>query len=342
MGKYEAKKASAAIQAYNALVQASGSPSAIINAAQTLLKRPLGEKHFEQVKAEITRRENVGLVNVWNLSLDHNVANLKQRTFLYRNLQLAPAKVMTGAYLPEVETLNLRQDEVTFCSRVLPIVFNSDHIEFRYLQRTAALTPYESKTFAATMILGTIIANLNGAAVNGKGEVMALPVMLPDEKGMYLGFSCAYEEKDTFDPRLKIGGGRFERGGHNPHYFACGDGTNQPRLPSNPPASRACLSINTFISKNEMSSVQRVVGDKMQSIAEHIGKGDFIERFMVDYARGVLGGHSSFTKEYCKTANDVAAVMASNEWDTSATKSLKSLQSFRLNGRGNSAPSPSG
>lgn len=300
-------------------------------AARTLVDRPLGTKHFEQVGEDLELKRKLGL-EVWNTLDEAYPAHLQHRVMSYRRLYFAPSVALNGEYCMRARSLDMTCDQLDYGERLLPIQFNSEHIEHRYLQRTASLAAYETTAFAATAVIGTVLANICGGLTNQEGQIVSCPVMLPDPKGLFLGFSCSYGEGDRFEPSLQMTCRRTEQAGAKTQFYACGDGTPYPRQPADPPASRAWILVNTFIGMGEVSSRQKAVWNQFQALMPEITRKGFIDQFVSDYAQGTLGNTSSpFTPDFNRVTQAVHAIAATPEWRESALKSAKAMSSFRWN-----------
>jgi len=203
MSVHDGKKAARSLFAFNDTAAAPGEEGPIARIAKTLQKRPLGEKHFAQAKDYLDRIHAAAEIKIMD-NYNYN----PQSSLADRRLELALAymgivknedgEALYDQYAPTLLDAKIQQNVLSYTQRPMPVVFSSQHTEYRFIQRTSEPLKYDSDEFIYTLSSALTMATAIAPIMHKAGR-RQVPIALPDTEGLYLG-SAIITDKGEFDP----------------------------------------------------------------------------------------------------------------------------------------------
>lgn len=251
--------------------------------------RPLGEKHFREIRAHINQIIEATPLCLYShfsdnpaLPLDDQEISLSRTYFGFMNspLHVSPSQLQ----------ISMRRDFLFASSRILPVVFLKEHVERRHVSRTAHAIQWDSRNGDLQIYLSLAMARVLGKKMGERGET-TLPVSIPDHYGLFLGYAAACTEP-SFWPEI-VSAGRHSGTGKNVAV-----GLNGPVRPEWSP--NALLFLKTYISIAEFSDAQHDLFSAFRSAAvDHPDTPATLDALGMSYIRGF---------DYEETESDFAKI----------------------------------
>ncbi len=157
---------------------------------QTLLRRNLGEKHFESAKNYMKTTLDAAQEKIqWHL---HDSADVKPGIALReRELDMYLMYMAVNAndhneYVPAIERILITRNSAILRDRPFPLRLYAPHLEFRHVQRSAKVLEYNNSPFKFSVAFALLLSKAleDQIPMDSAKEV---PVMIPQPNGMFLG-----------------------------------------------------------------------------------------------------------------------------------------------------------
>ncbi len=311
MGYDQGKKAAERLLAFAQSATAKGA-SPIEQIARTLMKRPLGEKHLQQISAFFQAAEASALLKIYSNFTDNKGARLEDRHVIQSVLYMGMHRTRNGNiayndYIPFAMDGRVSTTSVSFFARPFPLCLSSQHTEFRFVEQGSRALDYSSVDFRFSMVIGLALARILGSIMPGKG-LNTTPVPIPHKNGFFLGHAVM-QHHDKFYPSTAVIAKRPPNA-LKPMLYGL-----ESTEAIHPAWSPACgINIKTFLNKTRFSNSQYDLHDLfMKQLADQDGG---INALLNDYA--VLGAHG-LTDPRIKTQiekldKSLEAVIRSPQW----------------------------
>jgi hypothetical protein len=253
MGIQDGKKASQAVREFNQnFGNVDGDVTAIDRLACVLQNRNFGEKHFEQGQACFEKMRAAAQIKVVDQYSYNERAPLNSKKLelgmCYMGIQQGQdGEPLEDQFVPTLLRAVMTPSFLSFSQRALPLFFSSEHIEYRFLQRTGKPMEYDSNDFQRTIAAGLMLAITQVRLMNEKQLV--IPTVLPVSDGLYLGHAAACSMK-SFYPTDYIISSRNEQTGESILSGVAQDGKKIISKPELSPQSYSNLL--TFVSRADL------------------------------------------------------------------------------------------
>jgi len=257
---HEGKKIIQAIEEFNksGIPDPDRSPIALI--AQTLQRRELGEKHFAQMHDFINNTRKAAIIKVaedFGYDPAQPLSKRNLHMFLcYMSTNSRDGEAIYDEYGPQIMQIKLMNNMLAYIHRSIPVIFSSQHTEFRFIQRTGEKLDYASDdsqwaVMTALMMAMTIIEPMHAE------KQTYTPIAFPYANGLYLGYAARCHREDYYPQEyvLAVHG----EAGKKSMLHGIKDGLRVITEPDWSPQTQ--LMINTFISKREFHSDQAELYD---------------------------------------------------------------------------------
>lgn len=278
MGTFEARRAANALAAFD-IVTGGSHPSVVQQVGKTLLQRPLGEKHFGQIKAYLEYLRAATEIKILEHYRDNKSPLTKNREIHLFEIYMIPNMPAERLFTPRMVKAYVMQEGMLYGSRDLPVTFAYDHVEEKFLRRSMEALTYDGEDFRFSVLTALTLSQPLGDMMAVQGTQF-FPVSVPAKKGFYLGHAelCAPEE---FHNRESVVIRRTPAG------VEC-SGLDSPPPPAWSPRCR--LYLNTYIGEGDFSYEQRKLHQAFKSIFNddpNIVERDYT-RLMNNYSMGWL------------------------------------------------------
>ncbi len=265
MSAHEGKKISTAIDAFNKSTMSDPDRSPIVLIAHTLQRRSLGEKHFQQMYDHLNESRKVAIVKVaeeFSYNPDAPLSERNLSLFLcYMSVNSRQGQTIYDEYGPQITQVKMTNNVLAYTNRTLPVIFSSQHTEFRFVQRTGQKLDYASDDSQWAMITALMMAMTIIEPMHDAGK-MHTAIALPYTNGLYLGHASRCRS-ESFYPQeyvMAVHGGP----GRKSMLHGIMDGTATLTKPDWSP--QTVLKINTFISDREFHRDQTELYDQFLTV----------------------------------------------------------------------------
>jgi|GEM_PF-4754299 len=266
----QGRKIVEAVEALNARIYAMGESPAMA-VARTLEKRPVGNKHFDQITAlfkEIAASQPL-LVDhtIYEYSpnyLDHRMSEWTLSFMSPHIVDYADERSLADLS-PRITRGFLSKTHFEMCSREMPIIFSSEHTAFRFKTRAKEDLDYQSPDFKDTLQTGLITAYSLGIIMQ-ENDMPYAPVVLPHPKGLFLGYAKRCDLKTYMPPGYLRA--TFNRPETNPGLWT----------------TQCEIHIRTFVSNIYLGVAQRELKIGLEKFFSAPKKEGLVKRVADDYA----------------------------------------------------------
>lgn len=266
MSVHKGKKMMSAISAFNDGTK--NSQTAIEKAALTLgrQKRELGEMHFQSIldyTNQIRNMDTIKVADIFQYNPDSTLKDRSLKSFLiYMGVALDKDNApIYDEYMPIIRKTLVTQSLLAFTNRPLPLVFSSQHCEFRHIQRTGRPLAYDTQDAQWSMMAGLFMA-MTLPNVMSEQKKDTLPFALPHEKGLFLGHALACADYNFYPLEFIIA--KFSKHNNAATLHGYEPGKHIVTQPDFSP--RCFLKILTFVGDTDLHRDQRALQERFQDI----------------------------------------------------------------------------
>jgi hypothetical protein len=205
----------------------------------------------------------VKVVDIFDYNPQSTLKNRELRSFLiYMGVALdendAP---VYDEYMPIIRKTVATNFLLSFTNRPLPLVFSSQHCEFRHIQRTGRPLSYDSNDAQWTMVTGLFMA-MTLPSVMFVQKKNVLPFVLPHEKGLFLGHASACADYNFYPLEFIIAKYSKDKNIATLHGYEPGK-----HIVTTPKFSPKCfLKMLTYVGDVDLHRDQRALHDNFKDI----------------------------------------------------------------------------
>lgn len=292
MGIQDGKRNVEAIDAFNAISrQNSGVHTPLQMAALTLQKRPLGEKHFEQIESFLNSIRNASQIKaIDNFNNDSNTplkARRMQQLLCYMgSLREDDGNGISQAdkFCPVIIQTDIIHDAVTYMHRAMPLILSSEHVEARHVRHTAKNLDYQGNDFHRAMSFSLPFA-IAHSRIMKENNTEYLPTVIPVKDGFYSGHAFACDDKDFWPIHVIMAMHTGLDG--KPILIESMKDVQDTMEPDWSPQSYSY--IQTLVSRNDFYPRQEELFEMLnETIAETCGTGNDTKHFINAYSSCLL------------------------------------------------------